>query len=55
MKHPHCGPDGFSPQAPAHMCEEPPPPPTHQVPEPDVFGLLLIGGLVAWAVKKFRQ
>jgi hypothetical protein len=50
---PHCGPNGFSPPAPAHMCN--PPTVTHTVPEPDVIGLLFIAGLVAYVAKKIKR
>lgn len=49
----HCGPNAFSPQAPAHLCN--PPTVTRTVPEPDVTSLLFIAALVALVAKRFRK
>ena len=50
--HPHCGPNGFSPPAPAYMCRETLPP--HQVPEPGIFALLLVAMVAAWVTRRRR-
>ena len=44
----HCGPGGFSPQAPAHLCANP-------VPEPDTVLLLIAAGVVAIIAKRFKK
>lgn len=60
MNQSHCGPNGFSPQAPNCYVEYPPrtggpePRPPNQVPEPDVVSLLLVAGVIAFLAKRKR-
>lgn len=56
MQSPFC-PPSYTASECAHYCKQNPGicRPSNEVPEPDVFGLLLIGGLVAWAVKRFKR
>lgn len=47
----HCGPNGFSPQAPEWVCNAPE---GGQVPEPGSLALVLIGLAAARIVKRKR-